>query len=210
MMNRVLGKMLPPATPQKIRWDLYDKKICWELIQNARKPASVIAKTIRLSKETVLYRIKRLQQEEIIVEFRPRVNYPRLGYGYYMIFLHTTLQRERSAFLQSLLAKPYVTWVAQGTGRWDILLHCLARNASQMMPLLLEITKHPGIAEFDVFQVVDFFYSPPRYLPITGTSWKPLAPGDIRRDAAGKLKPSAGKTGKMGKAADLPPVKLDM
>jgi DNA-binding Lrp family transcriptional regulator len=67
--------------------DLYDKKILYELDIDARASASMIAKKIHLSKETVNFRIKRLIRNNYIIVFYSIINASRLGYRYYKIFI---------------------------------------------------------------------------------------------------------------------------
>jgi DNA-binding Lrp family transcriptional regulator len=67
--------------------DIYDKKIICELDINARASSSDIAKSIRLPKETVNFRIKRLINKGYINYFYTIINASRLGYQYYKIFL---------------------------------------------------------------------------------------------------------------------------
>ena len=66
--------------------DNYDKKIMFELDINARASASSIAKKIRLPKETVNFRIKRLLKKRYIKHFYTIINASRFGYQYYRIF----------------------------------------------------------------------------------------------------------------------------
>lgn len=67
--------------------DAYDKKILFELDINARMSASKIAKKIKIPKETVNYRIKRLEKEGWINRLYTIFNASLFGYSYYRIFL---------------------------------------------------------------------------------------------------------------------------
>ena len=49
--------------------DIKDKKIIFHLLQNSRQPLSKIGKNVRQSKELVSYRVKRLQEKQIIKKF---------------------------------------------------------------------------------------------------------------------------------------------
>ena len=51
--------------------DLKDRKILYELDKNSRQSFADIAKKVRLSKEVVQYRVKRLQDEGYINYFSP-------------------------------------------------------------------------------------------------------------------------------------------
>ena len=49
--------------------DLLDRKIIFELDLDARQAASTIAKKLKVAKETINFRIKRLLKNEIIKDF---------------------------------------------------------------------------------------------------------------------------------------------
>jgi Lrp/AsnC family transcriptional regulator, leucine-responsive regulatory protein len=67
--------------------DAFDKKILFELDINSRTSASKIAKKLKLPKETVNYRIKRLEKNGWINRLYTIFNASLFGYSYYRIFL---------------------------------------------------------------------------------------------------------------------------
>ncbi|MBE3094059.1 MAG: AsnC family transcriptional regulator, partial [Actinobacteria bacterium] len=67
--------------------DAYDKKILFELDINSRMSASKIAKKIKIPKETVNYRIKRLEKNGWINRLYTIFNASLFGYSYYRVFL---------------------------------------------------------------------------------------------------------------------------
>jgi Lrp/AsnC family transcriptional regulator, leucine-responsive regulatory protein len=70
-----------------MRIDLKDKRILHELDKNARSSYSEIAKIIKLSKNSVINRIKELEKEEIILEYNTLVNINSLGYTTYDVYI---------------------------------------------------------------------------------------------------------------------------
>ena len=67
--------------------DIFDKKILFELDIDSRISASKIAKKLKLPKETVNYRIKRLEKNGWINRFYTIVNASLFGYSYYQVLL---------------------------------------------------------------------------------------------------------------------------
>lgn len=67
--------------------DQYDHKIISELDINARISASAISRKIRLPKETVNFRVKRLLKHNYIKNFYTLINGSIFGYQYYKIFI---------------------------------------------------------------------------------------------------------------------------
>ncbi len=70
-----------------VKLDTYDKKILYELDINSRLSVALLAKKIKLSKETVKYRIRRLLERKYVKNFYAIINASPLGYQYYRIAL---------------------------------------------------------------------------------------------------------------------------
>jgi DNA-binding Lrp family transcriptional regulator len=78
--------------------DIKDRKILYELDKNARVSFSEIAKKIRLSKNSVINRIKELEKEKIILGYNSLININQLGYATYDVYLKfqdTTPEKEK-------------------------------------------------------------------------------------------------------------------
>ncbi|MBI2631512.1 AsnC family transcriptional regulator [Candidatus Pacearchaeota archaeon] len=78
--------------------DIKDRRILYELDKNARASFSEIAKRIKLSKNSVISRIKKLEEEEIILNYNGVININHLGYTTYDIYLKfqdTTPEKEK-------------------------------------------------------------------------------------------------------------------
>ena len=68
--------------------DLKDRKILYQLDLNCRQSNTQIGKKVGLSKEVVNYRIKRMQDLEIINSFWTAINSLRLGYYAFRIYIN--------------------------------------------------------------------------------------------------------------------------
>lgn len=67
--------------------DIKDRKILYELDLNARQSLTQVGKKVGLKKDVVSYRIKRLQDEGIILNFWTAINTFKLGYQVYRIYI---------------------------------------------------------------------------------------------------------------------------
>ena len=60
-------------------------KLDWKILQvldwKGREPVNKIAKTIKSNKDVVAYRIKKLEEKEVIVRYYPVLNMYKLGYN---------------------------------------------------------------------------------------------------------------------------------
>ena len=67
--------------------DEKDKFILFELLQNCRQPLSKIARAVNLPIQTVAYRIKRMEEDQVITKYTININHQKLGRNRHSIYL---------------------------------------------------------------------------------------------------------------------------
>jgi DNA-binding Lrp family transcriptional regulator len=100
--------------------DLKDKKILYALELNARIPETELAKKVRLSREVVAYRMRRLEERGIILKYHAIVNSMNLGkmmYRTYFKLQKMTPEKEKE-FVAYISDK--FNWVTKVRGVWDV------------------------------------------------------------------------------------------
>ncbi|MFH0700837.1 MAG: winged helix-turn-helix transcriptional regulator [Candidatus Woesearchaeota archaeon] len=118
-MNQIVTKL-----------DLKDRKILFELEQDARQSLQQIAKKVGLSKEAVFHRIKNLEKEGIIKKYLTEIDIYKLGYQWYPLLLKfkditPKLQEEMFNYLKQ---SKCLTWMTACEGNWDANLTLFAKN----------------------------------------------------------------------------------
>lgn len=110
--------------------DLKDRKILLELDLNAKIPIKELAKKAKLSKEAVLYRIKRLENNGVITGYNTIINFSRLGYTGFGIFcrLEEVDEHEKEKILNELKDFPQVYWIGTCIGRFDIAIGIMCKS----------------------------------------------------------------------------------
>lgn len=106
---------------QIVKLDLKDKKILYELDKNARATNSEIAKAVRLNKNTVNYKIKRLEKEGLILAYYTIIDNSKLGYfsfRCYSKFFNTTPQKEQE-IIDWLVKNPKISVVSRIDAQYD-------------------------------------------------------------------------------------------
>jgi len=81
-----------------MKLDLKDKKLLYELDRNCRQSNSEIGRKIRVNKNTVSYKIKRLEDEQVISSYYAVIDNSKLGYfsfRSYLKFFNTKPEQER-------------------------------------------------------------------------------------------------------------------
>ena len=105
-----------------VKLDLKDKKILFELDFHARDSNASIAKKVRLSKQGVDYRIRRLIKKGIIDGFIPIINGNQLGYFYgrVIVKMQNLTHEKENMILKELLTDRRFNWVIKNEGAYDL------------------------------------------------------------------------------------------
>ncbi len=121
-LNQDSLQSINPVRNVKIKLDLKDKKILYQLELNARQSNSQIAKKVGLSKEVVNYRIKRLETFKVIKSYYPIIDLSKLGYINFRIYLRlmdATPKKEKE-ILEYLINNKESFYVSTLDGRFDL------------------------------------------------------------------------------------------
>ncbi|MBW2982403.1 Lrp/AsnC family transcriptional regulator [Candidatus Woesearchaeota archaeon] len=126
--------------------DVKDRRILAELDLNARSTFQEIGKRVRLSKETVIYRIKNLEKKGIIQRYTTLVNFSKLGYTGYAVFsrfqnVNDDLKKEIIDYLTNI---PELYWIALVGGKFDIVFGIMAKSVFQFNKIYYKIITKYG------------------------------------------------------------------
>lgn len=118
--------------------DLIDRKILYQLDLNCRQSSSQIGRKLRIAKETVNYRIKRLEEKGIIQGYITEINMAKVGLTTYKVYYQFQYLDEESEkqLIEYLTTHPKVFWVARTNGRWDMLTMILAKEPMEFYNIL--------------------------------------------------------------------------
>ena len=107
-----------------------DKKILYELGDNARIGYKDLAKKIKSKKTVVSYHIQNLTRNNVIWKFVPVFSLNRLDiYAYKIYFRFQGLdKKKKDLMIKKLVENQYINWVAESVGSWDLLISTYAHN----------------------------------------------------------------------------------
>jgi Lrp/AsnC family transcriptional regulator, leucine-responsive regulatory protein len=130
----------------KNKLDKYDEKILYELDNNSRFQASKLSKKIHLSKEAIIYRIKKLTSTGYIKNFQTITNASFIGYTYSWILvkLDKINKLVYQKILQYLLEKKYISNIRILEGQFDIAFLFLYKTHDEFFKQLSEFTEEYG------------------------------------------------------------------
>jgi len=109
--------------------DSVDRRILFELDKNCRVPESALAKIVKKSREAVRYRIRKMEKEGIILCYTAFINFGKLGYQGYKLYLKTRSDhKRRREFREYLLGLKNLFWLGEADGAWDYGLTFFAKS----------------------------------------------------------------------------------
>ncbi|MDM0071608.1 Lrp/AsnC family transcriptional regulator [Variovorax sp. J31P207] len=113
---------------------------------NAREPAAVLAKKLRVSRGTVLNRLTKLEATGVIVGYTVRLK-PAAGAQRIRAIASMAVDgNATSAVLQSLRGDPNVEALHTTNGRWDLVVELQADDLAAFDKVLNRLRLIPGIA----------------------------------------------------------------
>jgi DNA-binding Lrp family transcriptional regulator len=127
-----------------LKLDLKDRKILYELDINSRQSFHEIAKKVGLSKDSVIYRIKKLQEVGIIKQFHTVIDVGKLGFISFRLYLklqNTTPDKEQE-IIDFFKNQKIVTWLVSIDGEYNLGMWILTKSIKEMNKLWKELLKN--------------------------------------------------------------------
>jgi len=118
--------------PYKI--DLYDKKVLYELDKNSAISLPELSKKLKRSKQFVLYRMKKLEEEGIITGYHAIIDMSKLGYFTFRVYFkfQQMTKDEGKKFVEHVREKLTQVWtITSMHGKWDYALFLGVKKISE-------------------------------------------------------------------------------
>lgn len=124
--------------------DEIDRRLIEQLAKDGRKPFSVLSDELGVSQSTVRSRLSRLEEDDVITVVA-LCNALALGHQVVRLLLQVR-NLTPSAVADSLVEIDQINHVALVAGAHDMYLEATCRDQRQLIDLLDEIRRHPGVA----------------------------------------------------------------
>jgi DNA-binding Lrp family transcriptional regulator len=157
--------------------DKIDMRILFELDKNARIPDTRLAKLVRRSKESVRYRIKKLQEQGIIKGFTTWIDPTRLGFlGVKMYINLANKPEKKKEFIQFVKKDKRLFWLGIADGAWNAGLTYFVKDNREFFELKNELfSKFKDlILESHTGVLLDVNVCDKTFLYRTETDWKTM------------------------------------
>ncbi len=123
-----------------LKLDNIDIKLLSELDKNAKTPITQLAKKLRVSREIVKYRLKRLIDTRVIKSFTTMVNPAKFGYIIYKLYIkfQNLIDTKEKELFQFLIGHKKVFWLARCDGNYDLIIGVYVLNIVEFNDFLSE------------------------------------------------------------------------
>lgn len=124
--------------------DLYDRKILKLLIENSRYSVTSIAKAVRLSKDSVRNRIRKMEEQQIFPGYSVLFNPQGFGYTVNHLLLKLKSLDDERATISRLTSHKNVTFVSSHNGSFDLQVIFHAKDIFQKEQIIRQILSYMG------------------------------------------------------------------
>lgn len=136
------GRITELEATKLVKIDEKDRKILSLLSENSRIPLTQLTKEVKLSRDAVDYRIKRLIEKGVIVRFFPVIDFKKFGYTLYHVFLN--VDEAKPAKIKQLYEElenhPSVYSAIVYSDTWDLEIVFAAKSLEEFDDLLTELS----------------------------------------------------------------------
>lgn len=152
--------------------DYIDKSILFELDKNSRVPVAALAKRLKLSRDRIGYRMKRLLHSGVLAKCTATINPYQIGQVVYKTYIRLEKNHNRiSRFLKTLEGERRIYWYAECDGDCDIIFAAYSKTPEEFSNLQDGLFAQFGdiILESAVYTLVEAKFFRKHYLVGGGT-----------------------------------------
>ncbi len=120
--------------------DIIDKRLIYELDNNSRIPLNSLAKTLRIHRNVLEYRMKRLVAKKVIRGFLTAIRPSAFGYKHYKIYIKlNNFTKEREEEIVSFFYTLPLSVLYKTTGCWDYVVGIYVKDIQQLNKVRYDI-----------------------------------------------------------------------
>ena len=136
---------------ESMQLDQFDRQIITALLEDGRMPVTAIAERTSLSATPVSRRLKRLEDDGVILGYAPILDPKVLGLkltAYVLVNLQEHNDENITRFEAAVHANPYVIACHAVTGDMDYMLQIVARDVEHLTEITLKtLLRIPGVRD---------------------------------------------------------------
>ncbi len=141
---------------EKINIDDTDRKILLELSLNSRSSFTHIGKKLKLSYWAIAQRYKKLIQQNIIIVLKPRINFRKLGYDYYHLFVESNDKESKKEIVSYYVSHKHCVMLMNHIGSYSMHIEFVCKK-EEMHSIILDLRERFGekIQKYEPLLIVE-------------------------------------------------------
>lgn len=153
-INNFRGQTYWEDMPKKI--DVIDRKIMYLLCKNARLSNTAIGKALKIKREVVSYRIKKMTEEKFLFGFTTRINPRKLGFIVNFVHIKLKTPINEKEFVDEVMKMEKITGIENTTGNFDLWLEITSRSMEEFDATLKTILNKygPVVRDYKISHVI--------------------------------------------------------
>lgn len=128
-----------------IKIDALDAALLSALATDPRTPILELASRLKVARNTVQARMKRLEESGLVRGYPPNIDLAELGYAVHAFVGIETDQNKMDAIIDALRSVPHVLEVHATTGRADLLVRIAAQTQQELLQIIQEVHRIDGV-----------------------------------------------------------------
>lgn len=142
---------------EAIKLDLIDKKILYLLSENARFSNTYLAKKLKIKRETIAYRLKRMMEQDFLHGYLTLLDHRRLGFKNYMVYLKLKTLTNEKELLNYLFNFEEISRLKNCSGSYDVQIVFSVKSEEEFSELFEKITNqyHQIIQSYDILEILE-------------------------------------------------------
>lgn len=159
--TKYVGKIVQRVSKKPIkinyRIDSVDKNILRLLATNSRMEYQKLSKKLKLAANTIKYRIKNMEKNNIIIDYSISVDYRKLGFEFYNLQLKLNQPKE-DKFLAYIKNHPIVMFYYTHLGQenWDMDVGVIVKSSGEFRNFMIELKDNFG----ELIKIHDMYLIP--------------------------------------------------
>ena len=125
------------------KYDETDRAILKELYKNSRKNVVEISRNINSTISTVRGRMKKMEEEGLIVKYTIAINYEKLGFQFFKSFLYfnNLTKKDEQKIIEYCKQDPNILHVVKQISDWDIELEIMCETYKEYNEIINHLTQ---------------------------------------------------------------------
>lgn len=125
--------------------DALDFALLSMLAAEPRLPILELASRLKVARNTVQARMKRLEESGVVRGYPPNINLAELGFAVHAFVGIETDQNKMDAIIEALRDYPHVLEVHATTGRADLLVRIAAQTQQELLGIIQQVHRIDGV-----------------------------------------------------------------